>query len=105
MNWDHFHPCPRADPVTDRRPEVSPTDEPGANISEGVSEMGPDQCHQYPCVGATHRMTPAAGASIDPTQRIQVNLQKDAKRNANLPGAVPTRPSHRSQASGGSPHL
>ena len=23
MNRDHFHPCPRADPVTDRRPEVS----------------------------------------------------------------------------------
>ena len=66
MNRDHFHPCPRADPVTDRRPEVNPADEPGANISEGVSEMGPDQFHQNPCTGATHRMNPAAGASRDP---------------------------------------
>ena len=79
MNRDHFHPCPRADPVTDRRPEVSPVYEPGTNISEGVSEMGPDQCHQNPYAGATNRMNPAAGASRDPTQRIQVNLQKETK--------------------------
>ena len=43
-------------PSPDRRPEVSPAYEPGANISEGISEMGPDQFHQYPCAGTAHRM-------------------------------------------------
>ena len=78
MNHDHFHPCPRADPVTlDKRPEVSPAYEPGTNISEEVSEMGPDQFHQYSCAGAAHRMTSADGASRDPPQSIQPDLQKD----------------------------
>ena len=104
MNRDHFHPSPRADPVlqiSDLRSAQH------MNLASTAQKEFP-KWDQTSFINI-HAPIPLMGRPPRPahpeTQHNLANQIFIRKNHANLPRAVPIKSPHRSQASGGSPHL